>query len=174
MSFLNVKAVVGSFNQKTAQLGPFSVIVKTDCETDGSSAALLQSFPLSPSVTSSPRSNTQHFLRITIVVVYGFRGPQLGGVRCCGDKKHQHQLSSDWDDAKTRARTWSVADTGEALCNAIPEIRVFIRPSHVKYYPQLSQSQPFCCLLAGTCFKLKCWSPVSFLRLPPATQNIYS
>ena len=32
---LNVKAVVGGFNQEKALVGAFSVIVKTDCETDG-------------------------------------------------------------------------------------------------------------------------------------------
>ena len=31
---------VDTFNQKKALVGTFSVIVKTDCETDGSSAAL--------------------------------------------------------------------------------------------------------------------------------------
>ena len=35
----NVK--VGAFNQEKALVGAFSVIVKTDCETDGSSAALV-------------------------------------------------------------------------------------------------------------------------------------
>ena len=30
----------GAFNQEKALVGAFSVIVKTDCETDGSSAAL--------------------------------------------------------------------------------------------------------------------------------------
>ena len=39
LSVLNLKAV-GAFNQEKAQVGAFSVIVKTDCETDGSSAAL--------------------------------------------------------------------------------------------------------------------------------------
>ena len=32
----NVKVLVGTFNQEKAQVGAFSVIVKTDCETDGS------------------------------------------------------------------------------------------------------------------------------------------
>ena len=36
-----MKALVGAFNQEKALVGAFSVIVKTDCETDGSSAALL-------------------------------------------------------------------------------------------------------------------------------------
>ena len=37
-----MKALVGAFNQgKALVLGAFSVIVKTDCETDGSSAALV-------------------------------------------------------------------------------------------------------------------------------------
>ena len=35
-SVLNVKALVGTFNQEKALVGAFSVIVKTDCETDGS------------------------------------------------------------------------------------------------------------------------------------------
>ena len=36
-----MKAVVAAFNQEKALVGAFSVIVKTDCETDGSSAALV-------------------------------------------------------------------------------------------------------------------------------------
>ena len=39
-SVLNVKALVGTFNQEKALVGAFSVIVKPDCETDRSSAAL--------------------------------------------------------------------------------------------------------------------------------------
>ena len=35
-----MKALVGAFNQEKALVEAFSVIVKTDCETDGSSAAL--------------------------------------------------------------------------------------------------------------------------------------
>ena len=35
-SVLNVKAVVAASNQEKALVGAFSVIVKTDCETDGS------------------------------------------------------------------------------------------------------------------------------------------
>ena len=35
-SVLNVKALVGAFNQKKALVGAFSVIVKTDRGTDGS------------------------------------------------------------------------------------------------------------------------------------------
>ena len=31
-----MKALVGTFNQQKALVGAFSVIVKTDCETDGS------------------------------------------------------------------------------------------------------------------------------------------
>ena len=33
--------LVGAFNQEKALVGAFSVIVKTDCETNGSSAALV-------------------------------------------------------------------------------------------------------------------------------------
>ena len=36
-----MKALVGAFNQEKALVGAFSVFVKTDYETDGSSAALL-------------------------------------------------------------------------------------------------------------------------------------
>ena len=36
-----MKALVGTFNQEKALVGAFSVIVKTDCETDWSSAALV-------------------------------------------------------------------------------------------------------------------------------------
>ena len=36
-----MKALVGAFNQEKALVRAFSVIVKTDCATDGSSAALL-------------------------------------------------------------------------------------------------------------------------------------
>ena len=34
-----MKALVGAFNQEKARVGAFFVIVKTDCETDGSYAA---------------------------------------------------------------------------------------------------------------------------------------
>ena len=34
-SVVNVKALVSAFNQEKALVGAFSVIVKTDCETDG-------------------------------------------------------------------------------------------------------------------------------------------
>ena len=37
-----MKAVVTAFNQEKALVGAFSVIVKTECETDGSFAALLE------------------------------------------------------------------------------------------------------------------------------------
>ena len=40
---LNVKALVGAFNQEKALVGAYSVIVKTDCETDGPAAAFLPS-----------------------------------------------------------------------------------------------------------------------------------
>ena len=33
---LNVKALLGAFNHENALVRAFSVIVKTDCETDGS------------------------------------------------------------------------------------------------------------------------------------------
>ena len=46
-SVLNVKSLLGAFNQEKALIGAFSVIVKTDCETNGSSAALVDS-PLCP------------------------------------------------------------------------------------------------------------------------------
>ena len=36
-----MKVVVAAFNQEKALVGAFTVIVKTDCETDGSSKALL-------------------------------------------------------------------------------------------------------------------------------------
>ena len=36
-----MKAVVAAFNQEKALVGAFSEIVKTDCEADGSSAALV-------------------------------------------------------------------------------------------------------------------------------------
>ena len=39
-SVLYVKVVVAAFNQEKALVGAFTVIVKTDCETDGSSEAL--------------------------------------------------------------------------------------------------------------------------------------
>ena len=41
-SVLNVKALVGAFNQENALIGAFSVIVKTDCETDGTLHSTMQ------------------------------------------------------------------------------------------------------------------------------------
>ena len=40
--------MVGAFNLGKALVGAFSVIVKTDCETDGSSAALVIAPPPRP------------------------------------------------------------------------------------------------------------------------------
>ena len=40
-SVLNLKALVGGFYQEKDPVGAFSVIVKTDCETNGSSVALI-------------------------------------------------------------------------------------------------------------------------------------
>ena len=40
-SVLNLKALVGGFYQEKDLVGAFSVIVKTDCETNGSFAALI-------------------------------------------------------------------------------------------------------------------------------------
>ena len=37
-SVLNVKALVGAFNQERALVGAFSVIVKTECETNSFTA----------------------------------------------------------------------------------------------------------------------------------------
>ena len=45
---LNVKALVDAFNQEKALVGAFSVIVKTDCEIDGSSPALAQTLATWP------------------------------------------------------------------------------------------------------------------------------
>ena len=36
LNVLNVKALVGNFNKEKVLVEAFSVIVKTDCETDGS------------------------------------------------------------------------------------------------------------------------------------------
>ena len=38
-SVLNVKVLGGAFNQEKALVGAFSVIVKTDCETNGHSTS---------------------------------------------------------------------------------------------------------------------------------------
>ena len=48
-SVLNVKELVGAFNQEKAIEGTFSVIVKTDCETDGSFYSTLESGTMSSS-----------------------------------------------------------------------------------------------------------------------------
>ena len=45
---------VGAFNQEKTQVGAFSVILKTDCETDGSSAALLLTLSCTPLRDSGP------------------------------------------------------------------------------------------------------------------------
>ena len=45
-----MKALVGAFNQEKALVGAFSVIVKTDCATDGSFSSTSHSvtWPLTP------------------------------------------------------------------------------------------------------------------------------
>ena len=60
-SVLNVKALVGAFNLEKALVGAFSVIVKTECETIGSSAALVWTKLLLPSPGSAAQQLTpQH------------------------------------------------------------------------------------------------------------------
>ena len=49
---LNVKALVGAFNQEKALVGAFSVIVKIDCETDGSFYSTSPHLSLSPGAGS--------------------------------------------------------------------------------------------------------------------------
>ena len=46
-SVLNLKALEGGFYQEKDLVGAFSVIVKTDCETNGSFAALIRQIPFS-------------------------------------------------------------------------------------------------------------------------------
>ena len=45
-SVLNVKALVGAFNQEKALVGAFSVIVKTNCETDGALHSTTHNMPI--------------------------------------------------------------------------------------------------------------------------------
>ena len=45
-----MKELVGAFNQEKALVGAFSVIVKSDCETDGSSATLVATAAVSTAV----------------------------------------------------------------------------------------------------------------------------
>ena len=45
---MNVKVVVAAFNQEKALVGAFSVIVKTDCGTDGSFYSTTQEVWLRP------------------------------------------------------------------------------------------------------------------------------
>ena len=53
-----MKVVVAAFNQEKALVGAFSVIVKTDCETDGSFGALTKDVLLSRLLmTAPPRHN---------------------------------------------------------------------------------------------------------------------
>ena len=58
-----MKALVGAFNQEKALVGAFSVIVKTECETDGSFAALIcpyfHSTPTLDGVTYGTKTDIQ-------------------------------------------------------------------------------------------------------------------
>ena len=56
-SVLNVKALVGTFNQEKALVGAFSVIVQTDCATDGSFYSTIQ---IASSVAVPPRVSTSN------------------------------------------------------------------------------------------------------------------
>ena len=57
-SLLNVKALVGAFNQEKALVGAFSVIVKTDCGTDGSFYSTTQERTIINNFT--PTLHTRH------------------------------------------------------------------------------------------------------------------
>ena len=51
-----MKALVGAFNQEKALVGAFSVIVKTDCETDGAlHSSSINVYKCAPPLTRLPR-----------------------------------------------------------------------------------------------------------------------
>ena len=55
-SVLNVKVLVGAFNQKKALVGALSVIVKTGCGTDGSVCGTGAGAAVSPAAVRPPTS----------------------------------------------------------------------------------------------------------------------
>ena len=57
-----MKALVGAFNQEKALVGAFSVIVKTDCGTDGSFYSTRRN-PVGWTVLGSARAQQQIVLR---------------------------------------------------------------------------------------------------------------
>ena len=64
-----MKVLVGAFNQEKALVGAFSVIVKTDYETEGSSAALVE----------TKTSASQKSLVLSVCGWAGREGPQRTG-----------------------------------------------------------------------------------------------
>ena len=106
---------------------------------------------------------------LTIVVVYGFRGPQLGAVPCRAVVTKSTNINYRLIETMPRP------GPGPDQCRTLAR-RCVTRYQRSEFLSEFLTSKilSFCCLLAGTCFKLKCWSPVSFLRLPPATQNVYN
>ena len=71
-----MKAVVATFNQEKALVGAFSVIVKTNCETDGSSAALTITLQLHPRLyTRFLQSTVLTYFGLVLDLVLCFRSP---------------------------------------------------------------------------------------------------
>ena len=81
---LNVKAVLAAFNQEKALVGAFSLIVKTDCETDGSFYSTSQHSGVRPpaafvthcSAGTEPLIFTPSYLQLSEIIRWI--------VTCCG------------------------------------------------------------------------------------------
>ena len=123
------------------------------------------SFPLSPSVTSSPRSSAQHFLRLLL-----FMASEVRSLVPC-----RAVVTKSTNINYRLIETMPRPGPGPDQCRTLAR-RCVTRYQRSEFLSEFLTSKilSFCCLLAGTCFKLKCWSPVSFLRLSPATQYVYN
>ena len=75
-----MKVVVRAFNQEKALVGAFSVIVKTDCETDVSSTALIVTRGMSRSWQRSAKASPAQMLVTDYVLLslLGFYTPIYG------------------------------------------------------------------------------------------------
>ena len=91
-----MKALVGAFNQEKALVGAFSVIVKTDCGTDGSFYSTIEEAPLQVVVPAKETNNgsdvTKNDLATAVYKLGGFLNIRLTVEKVFSDLKETYWM----------------------------------------------------------------------------------